>query len=186
MIRAFIAIDVSATPPLKPVLTALSRMGRAVRPVPDGPLHITLKFLGDIDPAFVPQVTQAIEQAAQSSHEFTLELRGLGAFPDAQRPNVIWVGCGEAPILTELVQQIDAGLFAIGIPREARPFHPHATLARVKARPPQELAELLSKHTATVFGTAGVDEVKLYQSDLTPQGPRYTVLARVPLGEQRT
>lgn len=186
MIRAFIAIDVPAAPSLTPVLAALARMGRAVRPVPEGALHITLKFLGDIDPVFVPRVTQAIEQAAHDSREFRLELRGLGAFPDAQRPNVIWVGCGEAPILTELARRLESELAAIGIPRETRAFHPHATLARVKARPPGELAALLNQHAATEFGDAAVHDIQLYQSELTPHGPHYTMLARIPIGaEQR-
>jgi 2'-5' RNA ligase len=185
MIRAFIAIDVPAAPPLKPVLARLSRMGRAVRLVPDGPLHITLKFLGDIDPAFVPQVTQAISRAAHDCREFNLQLRGLGAFPDAQRPNVIWVGSDDAPEMKGLVQRMEDELSTIGIPRESRAFHPHATLARVKARPPADLADLLHAHAATHFGNAGVKEVKLYQSELMPQGPRYTVLARIPLGGER-
>jgi 2'-5' RNA ligase len=185
MIRAFIAIDVPAAPPLKPVLAALSRMGRAVRPVPDGPLHVTLKFLGDIDPTFVPQLAQALSQAAVGSPELTVELRGIGAFPDAHRPNVIWVGCDDAPELKALVQRMEDELSAIGIPRESRTFHPHATLARVKVRPPGDLADLLHAHAATHFGDAGVKEAKLYQSELTPRGPRYTVLARIPLGEGR-
>jgi 2'-5' RNA ligase len=186
MIRAFIAIDVPASPPLRPVLAALSRMGRAVRPVQDGPLHITLKFLGNIAPESVPQVGQAISTAVRESREFTVELCGLGAFPRADRPNVIWVGCADAPEMQGLVQRMEDELDEIGIPRESRAFHPHATLARVKARPPGELADLLNQHAATTFGSAAAQEIKLYKSELTPEGPRYTVLARIPLGAERS
>ena len=72
---------------------------------------------------------------------------------------------------------METGLEEFGFARENRPFVPHLTLARVKARPPESLRPLLSRHAKTEFGTATIDQVELIRSELGPDGSKYTVLA---------
>lgn len=181
MIRAFVAVDVPLLPPLQPVMQSLSRMGRAVRPVGTDTLHITLKFFGDITEQHAVGIRKALEERLAGTAKFDLEMLGLGAFPHVDRPSVVWVGCGSATSLHDVAARVENAADELGHPREQRPFHPHATLARVKARPPGELRELIGTHQAKSFGRADIGAVRLYRSDLTPEGPRYRVLAEIPL-----
>jgi RNA 2',3'-cyclic 3'-phosphodiesterase len=103
-------------------------------------------------------------------------------FPHAERPNVVWAGLRGADTLASLAAELEAGLEPHGFPRENRPFVPHLTLARVKARPPESLRELLSRHAKTAFGQAKIDHVEFIRSEPGPEGSRYTVLAAAPLG----
>ena len=181
MIRAFIAIDVTAHPSLLPVLDHLGRMGRSVRVVDAAHLHLTLRFLGGVKESAIHRITDALRECIAGVRPFALQLVGLGVFPHAQRPTVVWVGCSASPELDELARRIAGLATALGFPPDRLPFRPHVTLARVSARPPSTLANLLRQHAATEFGVTTVQEVKLYRSDLTPQGPIYSVLARPPL-----
>jgi RNA 2',3'-cyclic 3'-phosphodiesterase len=181
-IRTFIAIKIPSLDPLRRVLKELAGMGRALKTVDPDNLHLTLKFLGQTDVDLVPEVRALMERAAQSSAPCELSVTGLGAFPNAQRPNVIWAGLQRADTLTSLAAELEAGLEPHGFPRENRPFVPHLTLARVKFRPPESLHDLLSQHAKTLFGRAKIDQVEFIRSELGPDGSRYTVLASAPLG----
>ena len=181
MIRTFIAIDVTAHQSLLSVLDQLGRMGRNVRAVDAAHLHLTLRFLGDVDESAIRRITDELRQCIAGVPPFALQLTGLGVFPHAQRPTVVWAGCSASAELDELARRIADLATALGFPPDRLPFRPHVTLARVSARPPSTLAILLRQHAATDFGVTPVQEVKLYRSDLTPQGPVYSILARPPL-----
>jgi 2'-5' RNA ligase len=149
--------------------------------VADDNLHITLKFLGSLDEARVPEVAATIEAAA-SVHAFDVPLRGLGAFPTPTRPRVIWAGAADAPAFAHLAGAIDGGLAALGFPPEDRSFTPHVTLGR--AREPRRdpaLASMLTAAATRPFGTLRVARVSLMRSDLSPRGARYTELHGWPL-----
>ena len=177
MLRAFIAIKVEASQSLRKVLRTLRDMGRHVRPVDPDALHLTLRFLGQTDEAQVGRIVAAVESAVETEASFSLRIEGLGAFPDSRRPSVIWAGMEQAEPLNRIVVRIDEGLETLGIDRDDRPWRPHLTLARVKSRPPSQLRDLLESQAATPFATQSVSSVDLMQSDLTPAGPQYTVLA---------
>jgi 2'-5' RNA ligase len=181
MIRTFIAIDVTAHQSLLSVLEQLSRMGRSMRVVDAAHLHLTLRFLGDVEDTAIRRITDELRQCISGVPPFPLQLFGLGVFPHAQRPTVVWAGCSASAELDELEQRIADLATALGFSPDRLPFRPHVTLARVSARPPSTLANLLRQHAGTDFGVTKVQEVKLYRSDLTPQGPIYSVLARPPL-----
>lgn len=181
-VRAFIAVKIDATPPLRRILSLLGDMGRAVKVVNADQIHVTLKFLGDTDLALIPEVARVMSEVAADVPAFDAELTGLGAFPRPDRPSVIWAGLSGAEPLVGMAESLESRLRNHGFPAEHRRFVPHLTLARIKARPPRELADLLARHTATDFGTATIDAVELLQSDLTPQGPVYTRLSAVELG----
>jgi 2'-5' RNA ligase len=181
-IRSFVAVQVDCGPELRRVLRELNEMGRAVRAMSPDHLHVTLKFLGDVPLEQTAAIARAIAESVRDAPGFTAELRGLGAFPHLDRPTVVWVGYAEPGLMSQLAGQIEIGLDPLGYPREQRPYHPHATLARVKSRPPDSLRQLVEQHAATGFGPTEVGAVELYQSELNRDGPRYTVLARAPLG----
>jgi 2'-5' RNA ligase len=181
-IRTFIAIKIPRLDPLRRVLKELAGMGRALKVVDPDNLHVTLKFLGPTKLDLVPEVRARMERAAQSRASCELSIVGLGVFPHAQRPNVVWAGLQEADMLSSLAADLEADLEPYGFPRENRPFAPHLTLARVKAKPPDSLPGLLSRHAKTLFGQAQIEHVEFIRSESGPDGSRYTVLAAAPLG----
>jgi 2'-5' RNA ligase len=183
--RCFLALKVAADTPVRRVLKELSAMGRALKAVEPHNLHVTLKFFAAAETKLIPEIHATALAAAARHSRSQATLAGLGAFPNAQRPNVIWAGLEGtgAQTLSALAAELEGPLAAIGFPPEDRPFTPHLTLARVKSRPPGELRELLERHAKTVFQSAPVDEIELIRSEPGPEGSRYTVLERCPLAE---
>ncbi len=132
--RAFIAIDLdsSAATVLSRLLREMKSKSNDVRWTRPDQLHMTLKFLGDIDNRELPQFCASLREACRGVEPFSITLNGLGAFPKNKPPRVIWVAVdeGKAP-LQELNCKLDAKLAALGIPGETRAFTPHLTLGRV-------------------------------------------------------
>jgi len=113
---------------------------------------------------------------------FEVEIRGLGAFPAASRPRVLWAGAPGSPAFTRLAEGVDHALVALGFAPEARGFTPHVTLGRVREpRRDVALTEALEAAAARPFGALRVERLSLMRSDLSPRGARYTELAAVPL-----
>mgnify|MGYP002624523338 CR=1 FL=1 len=181
MIRAFAAVKIDCTPPLRRIVGRLSRMGRALKPVSPNGLHVTLKFFGDVEWNSTAGISRVLEEIASPFAPFTLQVRGLGAFPRPERPSVVWAGLADAEPLIELAGRLEPEFENLGFPAERRPFHPHLTLARVKSRPPDELFAMLTELAAAEFGSARVDAVELLQSEVRADGPVYTTLCRVEL-----
>ena len=153
---------------------------RDVAWVAEANLHVTLKFIGDVDEARVPGLVAAMRGAASQTAAFDVAVRGLGCFPDAGRPRVIWAGLEGAGGLAALAARVDAALAALGIPRESRPFAAHVTLGRVRGpRANPALAGALAGRGD--FGRLPVTSLSVMRSDLHPGGARYTELARVSL-----
>jgi 2'-5' RNA ligase len=182
-IRCFLAVKIPAETALRRVLRELSEMGRALKAVEPENLHVTLKFLGPTDPELLPEILKLAESAASSQTRGQLTVVGLGAFPHLQRPNVVWAGLeGQAAkTLSVLAGQLEESLEPMGFAREERKFIPHLTLARVKAKPPDTLRQLVERHAKTDFGTATVEEIELIRSEPGPGGSIYTVLERCAL-----
>lgn len=187
-IRAFIAVELPHA-----VSDALSSVQGGLRAerhpyvkwVDPGGIHLTLKFLGNIDAGNVSAITAAIARAAQGVSPFRLGLGGLGAFPNPRRPNVIWVAVtGDVERLASLQKGIDRLLVPLGFSAESRPFTAHLTLGRLRqtASPPerQRIGEsLITIQPGEV--TFEVGEVSLMRSTLTPSGALYSRLSSVPL-----
>ena len=180
-VRSFLAIHISPTKRIRRVLSELQEMGKAVRATRPEGLHLTLKFFGDIDINDIVPITDTVAAIAKETPAFELQLRSLGAFTHLGRPAVIWAGVSKAQALIELANRISAELVPLGFPQEKRSFKPHLTLARVKNRPPESLATLVESNSETVFADCYIESVELFQSDLKPSGPRYTVLSTIPL-----
>ncbi len=147
-------------------------------------IHLTLKFLGEIDPAGLPRMVERLRAATFSERSIPLRLRGLGVFPNLRNARVIWCGLdGDVPALESLQRKVETACVDAGFPPEDRPYQPHLTLGRVRGK--TNLQPLLDY---IKIGTAGeyafmAHEYNVYQSTLRPQGALYTVLERIDLKE---
>ena len=143
-------------------------------------LHVTLKFLGQIEAALVEPIAEAIGAVAARTPPFELGVHGLGAFPTPARPRIVWVGLEPAAPLAALAGDLDAALGTLGIPRESRPFAAHVTLGRVReGRRNAAFADALARPVEC--GRWPVTRVSLMRSELHPRGARYTELTSVVL-----
>jgi 2'-5' RNA ligase len=151
-------------------------------------MHLTLRFLGNIRADQVAGVADALHSAAGRRDPFGLTAAGIGVFPGARRPRVLWAGLsGALAALAQLQRELDERLVAVGFPREGREFHGHLTLGRfAEGADGGRIAEEIAPYAAAVFGDFEVRELVLFQSDLRPQGPVYTPLARAKLREPLT
>lgn len=190
MIRTFIAIHLTpeVLAELRLAQTALRATagGSAGRWVPPENLHLTLKFLGDVDSARLPEVYAMVDTVAGDYGPLTLTLRELGCFPHERRPRIVWAGIAEpSGQLQRLAQQLDLALSSLGYARETRPFRPHLTLARINERAPRDLVAALGQATLSYQPepqTMVAHTVAVVRSDLHPQGALYTDLHLAPLG----
>lgn len=181
--RAFIAVDFEATESLRGLLRELRSVQARVRVVPSENLHITLKFLGEVEEGLVPSIVHAMEESAKMGAPATVVLRGTGAFPSFRAPRVLWVGIAGGEVMVQVAEKLEERLRDLGFPREKRPFSPHLTVARVKGpKGKEELAGVMESHGDEVFGEQRVGEILLKRSELTPQGALYSDVASVPLG----
>lgn len=143
-------------------------------------LHVTLKFLGQIEATRVAAIADAIGVVAARTPSFELVVRGLGAFPTPARPRIVWVGLEPAAPLAVLAGALDSALATLGFAREARPFAAHVTLGRVRdSRRNPALAAALARPAEC--GRLTVARVALMRSELHPRGARYTELTSVVL-----
>jgi RNA 2',3'-cyclic 3'-phosphodiesterase len=187
-IRAFISI--SLDPELKEVLVKIQRQlqaasGRgAIRWTPIDQLHLTLRFLGNVDEERLPQLGRALESACLNVQSFTLSIADLGCFPSIQRPKVIWAGIqGDLVRLRDLQEKISREAASFASHFEEREFHPHLTIGRVKDRsgPLRDFSDAVRQASGLRLGQWTVTGVDLMQSKLSPQGSIYTQLQRIPL-----
>ncbi|HWW76942.1 MAG TPA: RNA 2',3'-cyclic phosphodiesterase [Pyrinomonadaceae bacterium] len=151
---------------------------RASWPRPES-LHLTLKFLGDVEGARVESLSGAATAAAAGLAPFTLTIEGAGSFPPRGAARVLWLGVRDAAAgLSRLQLRLENGCAAHGFPRESKPYKPHLTLARLRA--PQDAAALSEAHRRAPFGPHAfqVSDFVLMRSELGPGGSRYTPLSR--------
>ena len=150
----------------------LRERGLPVKWVRPGALHLTLKFLGDVDAAREPALRTALSEAAGGRTEergVTVHIEGFGVFPDFRRPRIVWAGVAPDPALELLQHRVEQVFAPLGFPTEARPFQPHLTLGRAarEARP-RDFTGLEGVLATLVFAaTAVVPDLDLMQS--TPQ-----------------
>jgi 2'-5' RNA ligase len=186
-IRTFIAVDLGpeVRRAVRPMLERLERATGEVKWLDADNLHLTLKFLGDVEDAEIYRVCRQVQEAAADVAPFRVTCRGTGAFPNLQRPRTIWLGIDDAAgQLTNLQARVEERMRALQFPREERPFRPHVTIGRVGLvrRRLDDLAQLIAELAEVELGILDVDECVIYASELTPRGPIYTVLGRAPLG----
>jgi len=153
-----------------------------VRP---GNIHLTLRFLGEVDESRLPLVTEALEEAASVCPPLDLVSSGLGAFPSMKRPRVLYLGLKESDGLAALKKSIDEALAKRGFPEDDKPFRAHLTICRVRS--PEATATLSARvNTLKMEKKVAftVDRFVLYKSTLTPEGAVYTRIKDFHLGRR--
>ena len=182
--RCFVAVSLGE-PARTAVIEYLERMWATTAGVawtrPDN-LHLTLQFLGSIEASCLPSLRERLQGALAPVASFEMQVGGIGAFPSVSRPQVLWVGL-TSPEIGPLAAAVQRACAAEGFPPEQRKFRPHLTLGRVRTRGRRDAPdlELLARDGALEFGTAPVERVTLYRSELRPTGARHSVLAIFPL-----
>ena len=152
---------------------------------PEG-IHLTLRFLGDVEAERIAELASALGPPVAPLPPFELRLDGTGVFPNARAPSVVWAGVGgESGALARLAAAVGIATAGVGAPAESRPYQPHLTIGRVRGRLAaseiEALSETLSKVTYDQAAPFPVDGVSLMRSELGPGGARYTRLAYAPL-----
>jgi len=185
-VRTFVAVEMSEAvrAAAAKVIRQLAKCGATVKWVEPENMHLTLKFLGDVGTLEIPDVCRAVEDAVAEVPGFTFDVAGVGAFPKIERPRTIWLGVTQgADELAALQKQIEKGLKKLGYPPENRRFSPHLTVGRVKHAGPElvELSEVIKSLGDQSVGTTAVDEVTVFSSELTREGPVYQALSHAGL-----
>ncbi|HWQ70042.1 MAG TPA: RNA 2',3'-cyclic phosphodiesterase [Patescibacteria group bacterium] len=184
-IRAFVAANLN--PDLKAALAMVQDRLKATRAdvgwVRPENLHLTLKFLGQVEEDRIGAIGQAIAAAATGCGPVRLVFQGLGAFPRPREARVVWIGLSHgSEALVALQAKIEAALESLGFAGEARPFTAHLTLGRVRGPARREqLARALTEAPAEALGEMVLDRIELMRSDLSAGGARYSILQSFPL-----
>ena len=181
--RLFVGVPVSEEVRTKvgSMMEALEETGAELNIVPLHNLHFTIKFLGNVDEGEVVGVREKLAKVAESSRKFTISLKKVGVFPSLERINVIWVGTegeGFIPLMKEAEKELSY------IRRnEFETEVPHLTIARVRSgRNKFELQDWVKENKDREFGEMVVDKIILYESELMPSGPVYSVVEEFGLG----
>lgn len=154
---------------------------RAVTWVAPANMHLTLRFLGEVEEGVAAELRARIARPFDTA-AFRLAVSGLGAFPPGGAPRVFWLGLAEgAEGLGRLHDEVEARLDGLGFERETRPFRAHLTLGRVKAPLGAGARTALAATPAADIGWCEVSQVTLFESRLSPRGAVYTALAHGPL-----
>jgi 2'-5' RNA ligase len=179
MVRTFVAIDLTEDirEKARELQEILARSEGRLAIVDPENLHITVKFLGEVEPVQIEPIVEALRAVRAGPFEMTV---GHAVCNPPRRPRVIWCDVMDAGESAALAGEVDALLAPLGFSRETRPFRPHATLARVKEFHPSQCREV-ERMPRGPLGRFRVESIKLKKSTLTPRGPIYEDLAEVTL-----
>lgn len=185
-VRAFFAIELGAG-----ARRAAGRLADALRARAGGDrvswvreenLHVTLRFLGDIELDAAPALLRDVARETAGVAPFVLRLGGVRLFPSTRRPRVVALEVLPAEPLTALAAAVERGVVATGMAPETRPFRSHLTLGRLR---PGAAAPDVTVPDTPGAETVGVTEAVLFKSELHRSGSRYTPLGRAPVGGAR-
>jgi RNA 2',3'-cyclic 3'-phosphodiesterase len=185
VIRAFIAVDLDHQV-IERIYSAVDDLKAripAIRWLPKANLHLTLKFLGNIEEGQIDVISTALRKQLRPFPRCTINAKGLGVFPDLRRPKILWVGL-TGKELSQLAAMVESSLISLNFAPEKRRFTPHLTIGRWRQfdRPPKTLGQELESWRNFEFGTCTVEQIILFQSVLKPEGATYYQLTTVQLG----
>ena len=183
-IRTFIAVPVpdSIRSQIADFQSTLRQQKADIKWVRSESIHITLKFLGDVQEDKIEEISRILQVCIEDVDSFILSITGTGAFPNLQRPRVLWIGIEQGlRQLGDLSKRINRALEDIGFESEKRPFSGHVTLGRVRS--PNRLGLTIEKMMKLGFESNPfkIENVLFMKSDLKPTGAEYTVLAKIQL-----
>ena len=176
--RTFIAVDFS--PEIKEALAQaeahLKYSGADVKWVEKDNIHLTLKFLGEVDEKKLEEIKIALEAICGQTKPFDTQVHDLGAFPKIEYPRVIWAGIDKgATELKALAEKVDEALSKLGFEKETRAFAAHLTIGRVKSpKNKEKLKEKMAAYKLPDIPPHRIDSVIIFKSTLTPKGSIYT------------
>ncbi len=170
MPRLFIAIDLP--PDIKEAVRKLCVGLPGARWVPDDQLHLTLRFIGDVEHTLFSELYDHLDEV--KGKPFPLHLKGLGIFPPAGKPRVLWVGFKKSDALIELRKKVDSVARHLDIPLEKKKFSPHITIARLGKTPGPRLGTYLAGNNLFRQPPFRVNSFRLYSSILRPEGAIHT------------
>ena len=179
MMRLFTAIKVHPNDDLLMVFDELKKGCRHDRITWVDPknIHITLKFFGETEEGQVPHISSILREITQKYRPFELRLTGTGVFGSSYQPRVAWIGIEDNPALIRLGQEILDAMEAIGFKKDRQNFVPHLTLGRIKyIDNKKRFFELIGKFRERFISSETIRDLHLIESQLTPHGPRYSVL----------
>ena len=177
MYRLFVAVDLPEE--VIKVVTAVREELPGARWVPAEQLHLTLRFIGEVDEALFKHIKSAL--ATVKGRPFRMALQGIGHFPPGKHPRVLWVGMEENEALLQLQQDVELALVNAGLAPEERRFSPHITIARLKETPGGRVLSCEEKHAA-LTDHFSVEGFHLYSSTLTGSGAIHRREATYTLG----
>jgi RNA 2',3'-cyclic 3'-phosphodiesterase len=177
MFRLFVAIDLPA--PLKEQLIRFGGGIPGAHWLEASQLHLTLKFIGPVDGGKFRDVVDVLRDVESDS--FNLALKGMGHFPPRKKPEQLWVGVKQSDQLLILHNRIDSALTRVGLPREARKFAPHVTLANMKGTKENRVAAFIAEYNLFESEPFPVNEFCLFSSVLASEGAIHEIEAIYPL-----
>jgi 2'-5' RNA ligase len=185
-VRLFVAVNLPADERRRAWAAAapLRAAHLPVRWVAEDAIHVTLRFLGEVEPDRVAGIQDGLGGAVRAARPFPVTIGGVGAFPSLDKPRVVWLGIEHHPALELLANDVELALMGLSFEPELRPFSPHVTLGRVARNARRGAFADFARLAGDVdyAGSTVVESVDLMQSTLGPNGASYTVLSRAALG----
>jgi len=187
-VRTFIAFDtpLSLKEEIGKIQSILKETRADVRWETDNKFHVTIKFLGDVDENILPTILTTVKNVTERYHPFSIIYQTVGAFPNKNRPRVLWVGCTNTDRqLLDMKNELDEALKPYGFEIEERQFHPHVTLGRVKS--PSGIKNLIQTLENVTFEPrqVSISNILVVKSILKPSGSEYSTLASIPLSPMK-
>ena len=183
-IRTFICIEIPADilSTFGSLQNSLKSLGRGVRWTRTEGIHLTLKFLGDVEGERIKDISEALVQAKEGVEPFTVLIKGQGAFPNLKQPRVFWIGVEDSTkSLWRLQERIENSLLTVGFKKEERRYSPHLTLGRVKERENVDLITDRFQKEQIEESEFTVKEIVIMKSELKSSGAVYTPLQKIKL-----
>ncbi len=198
-IRSFIAINIndSLRGKIGDIVNGLVETNADVRWVKSENLHITLKFLGNINEEEIQLIKDVLMKVSSKYYSFGILLENIGCFPNIKRPRIIWIGIRDSSAIIQIYKDIDKMLFKAGFEKEKKAFSPHITIGRVKSmngyikvKDKIKTLNINNKEkpeinhvqlTDFIFGNMTMNSLSLMRSDLSRSGAKYTLIEDFPL-----
>ncbi len=181
-VRAFLALEISddVRSKIMEFEGELEASGADIKLVEKENLHVTMKFLGDVNEVVLEKIFAIMDDVKEE--RFSIRVEGVGVFPNQRMLRVVWVGIGDGgEKVTKIQRELEGQLAGLGFGRE-RDFVPHITVGRVRSpRNRERVIQVLEKYKGHYFGTCLVDRLVLKKSVLTLRGPVYSNLREVEL-----
>ncbi len=187
-IRSFIAVPLAenVSRGTARLITRLSQVDEGIRWVPVDNLHLTLKFLGEVDNTLVPKICEFSREICEGYEPFELSFAGTGGFPNLNRARILWVGVEDpSGSLVGIVSELESKLADLGFKPEPRDYTPHLTIGRTRSggrRASEQIIEQMKAEQGTMLGEMEVAQVHLMASFLDKAGPTYQVMDTIDLG----